>query len=317
MVVSEKIGDIHVVIEGDQQQKNNVMVTLHDVGQNHKTCFQSFFSFHQFQPVAEKFTVYHLNFPGQDENASELDEDYGYPTMDEMACLVLGIFKYYDIKDTVCLGVGAGANVFTRLALKDPSLVECLVLIGGTVGASSWTEWGYEKMSSRYLKTKGMTSFCQDYLLWHFFGKVDENTNQELLEVVREQLKEIKHPKNLAMLVESYSKRKPIDIKRPIAPDTNQKTLSCGVLLISGAHSPALEDTIDMNSKLDPTKSSWMQVSDASSMVLDEKPTVVTSAIINFLKGYGYLMKLQAPTLPPKNLDDNAVPRDVSAVKQG
>ena len=307
----ERVGDIHVSVQGDRTRKVSALVTLHDIGQNHSTCFESFFCFHQFKPVADSFTVYHLNFPGQHEDASELADDYVYPSMEQMAGYVEEVFQYYNIKNAVCIGVGAGANVFSRLALKNPKIIDCLVLIGGSVGSSTWTEWGYEKMSSHYLKSVGMTAFCQDYLLWHFFGKIDERINEDLLGVVRDQLNRIKHPKNLALLIDSYSKRDQIKIKRPIPPNPTQTTLKCGVLLISGAHSPALEDTVDMNSKLDPTNSTWMKISDATSMVLDEKPTVVTNAIINFLQGYGYVTKLRAPSLSFASHEEITAPLDI------
>ena len=290
-------GDILVAIQGDRTKKGNALVTLPDIGQNHITCYQSFFCFHQFKPVTDHFTVYHINFPGQNDNAPALPDDYVYPTMDEMASVLGEVFNYFSLKSTVCIGAGAGANVLTRLALASPKLIECLVLVGGTVGTSSWTEWGYEKMSSHYLKTKGMTAFCQDYLLWHFFGKIDERTNQDLLGMVRDQLNSIKYPKNLALLIEAYSKRTAIKIERPVPPNPGKTTLTCGVLLMAGSQSPAIDETVTMNSKLDPTNSTWMKISDATSLILEEKPTVCTNAIINFLQGYGYVMKLRAPTL--------------------
>lgn len=63
-----------------------------------------------------------------------------------MAQCVEDVFQHYNLSDSICFGVGAGANVFIRLGLMDPKLVQCLVLINGTVGVSSWSEWGYEKV---------------------------------------------------------------------------------------------------------------------------------------------------------------------------
>ena len=66
--------------------------------------------------------------------------------MEEMADVVEEVFQYYGLKNTICFGVGAGANVFTRLGLKDPKHVECLILINGVATTSSWSEWGYDKV---------------------------------------------------------------------------------------------------------------------------------------------------------------------------
>lgn len=138
-------GSIHVAIQGDRRHKTSIL-TLHDIGLDYVTCFQSFFCFHQVQPLLKHFAVYHINFPGQNEDAVALDENYVYPTMDEMAELIKEIIEYYRIKDCICIGVGAGANVFLRFGLICPDPIEGLVLVSGTSHTSTWTEWGYQKV---------------------------------------------------------------------------------------------------------------------------------------------------------------------------
>ena len=136
-----------------------------------------------------------------------------------------------------------------------------------------------------------MTSFCEDYLLWHFFGKIDgEQVNHDLVGMVRDQLHRIKHPRNLALCIEQFSKRTAIKVVRPVVGHSDENKLKCGVLLITGDNSPAVDDTVTLNSKLDPSNSTWIKISDASSMVLEEQPTGVTNAIILFLQGYGHGM---------------------------
>ena len=63
-----------VAIQGDRNKKGTALVTLHDIGQNHVKCFQSYFCFHQTKPLLKNFTTYHINFPGQEENAEDLPE---------------------------------------------------------------------------------------------------------------------------------------------------------------------------------------------------------------------------------------------------
>ena len=67
--------------------------------------------------------------------------------MDEMADMVEEVVHYFNIKSSVCFGIGAGANVFTRLALKNPGIVDCLIAVNGVVNACSWSDWAYEKVS--------------------------------------------------------------------------------------------------------------------------------------------------------------------------
>jgi len=298
-IVKTKKGDVTVAIQGDRDKKGTALVTLHDIGQNHVKCFQSYFCFHQTKPLLRHFTVYHINFPGQEEDAEDLPEDFVYPTMEEMADVVADVVDYFGLKKTICFGVGAGANVFLRLALKLPQLVECLVLVNPTSCTASWSDWGYEKMCCHYLRTKGMTIFCQDYLVYHYFGKVNEETNLDLVGLVRDQLHRIKSPQNLGLFMDSFSKRSAIKLARPtIGQKNSPDTLKCGVLILTGDHSPAVDETVYVNSCLDPTNTSWIKVTDASSLVLEEQPTGVTNALVLFLQGHGYVMKVQPPALP-------------------
>ena len=297
-VVKTKKGNITVAIQGNINRKGTPMVTLHDIGQNHVKCFQSYFCSYQTKPLLKHFTIYHINFPGQEEGADDLPDNYDYPTMEEMSDVVREVVDYFGLKEIVGFGVGAGANVFARLALKAPQLAECLILVNGTCGAATWSEWGYEKMCSHYLKTKGMTAFVQDYLVYHYFGKVDERINLDLVGLVRDQLHRIRSPKNLGLFIESYSKRDALKMNRPVGGQPNKTSIKCGVLVVTGDRSPSVDETVNLNSKLDPANSSWIKISEATSLVLEEQPTGVTNALVLFLQGRGYAMKVKPPSLP-------------------
>ena len=138
-------GTIHVAIQGTRTTKTAI-VTLPDIGLDYVSCFQSFFCFHQFQPLLKHFCVYHLSFPGQHNNAAPLPDNYVYPTMDELAAITKEVMDAYKLKYSICLGVGAGANVLLRLSLNFPEAVECLVLVNGTCSTATWAEWGYQKV---------------------------------------------------------------------------------------------------------------------------------------------------------------------------
>lgn len=310
-LIKTRKGNVKVVIQGDRSKEGTALLTLHDIGQDHVKGFQSYFCYHHFKPLLTHFTVYHINFPGQEEGAVEFEQDYVYPTMDEMADVVGEIVDYLNLRKTICFGVGAGANVFLRFALKRPHMVDALVLFNVSCTTASWSEWGYEKMSGHYLKSKGMTAFVEDYLIWHYFGKLDETTNLDLVGLVRDQLHRIKCPRNLGLFIESYSKRDAVKITRPVPGQENTTSVKCAVLIVTGDHCPFVDDTVTVNSKLDPSNTSWLKISNATSLVLEEQPTAVTNALILFLQGQGYVMKLQAPSLQYASMDEIQAPKSI------
>ena len=63
-------------------------------------------------------------------------------------------------------------STYYVLQLKYPHFVDGLFLINCPSTAASWTEWGYQKLNTMYLRNAGMTSSTQEYLMWHHFGKV-------------------------------------------------------------------------------------------------------------------------------------------------
>ena len=144
-------GNIHVSIQGTQGKP--AFVTFHDIGQNHTSAFLGFFNFHQVRPLLEQFCIYHIDAPGQEEGSPQLAAEYVYPTMDELADLLGEIVEHFALKTFTGFGIGAGANVLSRYALKHPARLEGLVLVNCVSTTAGWIEWGYQKVDrkSQYL----------------------------------------------------------------------------------------------------------------------------------------------------------------------
>lgn len=272
------------------------IVTFHDLGLNYLSNFQSFFNYHLMVPVIKKsMPVFHINAPGQEDDADDLPESYTYPTISQLAESVRTVCNYYGIKQAICFGVGLGANVMARVALNNPDLVDGLFMINPVPTAAGWIEWGYQKRNIYYLRNlhsglsqlssaeKDGGSFPQcviEYLLWHHFGtSIDRNL--DLMNIYRSFFSCQKiNPKNLAMLIESYLKRDDVGIYR----ETNE--VSCSSLILCGNDSPYLEDSINMNQRLRADRSTWMKLFDCG-QPLDEQPGKVSEAFILFAQGLG------------------------------
>ncbi|XP_023233367.1 protein NDRG3-like isoform X1 [Centruroides sculpturatus] len=287
--VDTPFGTMTVAVQGERNRP--AIVTYHDIGLNHVSNFQAFFNFMDTRILMQSFCVYHVNAPGQEEDAPPLPDGYTFPDMEQLAEMLLSVMKFYGLKHFVGFGVGAGANILCRFALAHPECVDGLFLINCCCTPSGWTEWGYQKLNSMYLRSSGMTASTQDYLMWHHFGKVTEERNHDLIQVYRQYFNKSINAKNLAMFIDTFVKRGDLGIIREMdfSKKKTAKNFSCHILLLAGALSPHLEDTVTMNSRLDPSNSTWMKLSDCG-MVLEEQPGKVSEAFRLFLQGLGYAL---------------------------
>lgn len=294
-------GPILVAHQGARIRPNSsqyCILTFHDLGLNYLSNFRAFFNFHLMRPVIARMPVLHITAPGQEDDADELPSDYTYPTMDQLADSVRTVCNYYSVKQAICIGVGVGANVMSRVALKNPDLVDGLFLINPVPTSAGWVEWAYQKRNIYYLNNldSGISqlnnydnqrdsSFPQcilDYLIWHHFGSQYEERSGDLINMYKSYFSSYKiRPKNLALLMDAYLRRDDIGINR----DTD-KELNCPTLVICGNDSPYLEDSIEMNQRLRPDRATWMKLFDCGS-VLDEQPHKVGEAFILFVQGLG------------------------------
>lgn len=120
--------------------------------------------------------------------------------------------------------------------------------------------------------------------MWYHFGNQDETRNFDLIELYKNHFvgKTI-NAYNLSLFIDSFLKRTDLAIDRS---DLN-KNFKCSILLIVGSLSPHLQDSIDMNSRINPATSTWLKLQNCG-MVLEEYPDKVTEALKLFIQGLGY-----------------------------
>ncbi|XP_076470455.1 protein NDRG3-like isoform X3 [Babylonia areolata] len=289
--IETPFGNMHVAIQGDRSKP--AIMTFHDIGLNHVTCFQGFFSFSEMQPILRHFCVFHVNAPGQEEGALYLKPEFVYPTMDQLAEAVHHVVEHYGLKSIIGFGVGAGANVLTRYELAHHDRVDSLVLVNPYATQAGWIEWGYQKMNSWYLFSGQMTNFTEEYLLWHWFGKKTRWQNHDLITVYQEYIKSI-NAQNLALLIQSYLKRTDLGIVREMDPmrKVSARTVRCRTLMLVGDDSPHIDQAVEMNGRMLPEETDFMKVADCGGMPLEEQPGKVCEAFRLFLQGMGYVPSL-------------------------
>jgi pimeloyl-ACP methyl ester carboxylesterase len=278
--VQTSYGNVKVSIYGDR--KKQPIITFHDLGLDADNSFQNFFQFSTLAEFSEKFCIYNINAPGQAMDDKPFPDNFVFPTMESMPSIVQSVVNYFGFKSFIGFGIGAGANVMLRYSLANQEKVDALILINCSTTAAGWIEWGYQKVNVNYLRSQKMTAFTIDYLMWHHFGKHLNESNQDIVRQYRCFFNNLPNPGNLAAFVESYLNRTPIHFSRD---GTAGPKLNVPVLQLVGARSAFIEDTVTVNTKLDPSKSEWVKISDSCGLVLDDKPEKVTEAILYFLQG--------------------------------
>ncbi|XP_042110009.1 protein NDRG1 isoform X3 [Ovis aries] len=147
-------GSIHVTLCGTPKGNRPVILTYHDIGMNHKTCYNPLFNSEDMQEITQHFAVCHVDAPGQQDGAASFPTGYMYPSMDQLAEMLPGVLQQFGLKSIIGMGTGAGAYILTRFALNNPEMVEGLVLINVNPCAEGWMDWAASK-APVFAKEKG------------------------------------------------------------------------------------------------------------------------------------------------------------------
>lgn len=274
-------GRIHCTMKGVPKADRPIILTYHDIGLNHKTCWDTLFNHEDMAEIMQHFAVCHVDAPGQHEGANTFSTGYEYPSMDQLAETLPLVLKHFGIKSVIGMGIGAGAYILTRFALDKPDMIEGLMLININPCAEGWMDWAAHKIS-------GWTHAQPDTIITHLFGKEDIHHNQDLIATHRHHIVNDMNQFNLHLFVKSYESRRDLEIERPV-PGSNVRTLKCPSLLVVGDSSPAVEAVVECNTKLDPTKTTLLKMADCGGMPQIDQPGKLTEAFKYFIQGMGYM----------------------------
>uniref|UniRef100_A0A8C1H1N8 Protein NDRG2 n=1 Tax=Cyprinus carpio carpio TaxID=630221 RepID=A0A8C1H1N8_CYPCA len=281
--VETPYGRVHCTMKGVPKGDRPVILTYHDIGLNHKSCFDSLFSHEDMQEIMQHFAVCHVDAPGQQEGANTFSTGYEYPSMDQLSETLPSILKHFGLKSVIGMAVGAGAYILSKFALDHPAMVEGLVLININPCAEGWMDWAAHKIS-------GWTHAMPDMIISHLFGKEEIQQNHDLIGRYRHHIVNDMNQYNLQLFVKSYNSRRDLEIERPVpGGHTNVRTLKCPALLVVGDSSPAVDVVVECNTKLDPTKTTLLKMADCGGLPQVDQPGKLTEAFKYFIQGMGYM----------------------------
>uniref|UniRef100_A0A673UB62 NDRG family member 4 n=1 Tax=Suricata suricatta TaxID=37032 RepID=A0A673UB62_SURSU len=283
-------GLLHVVIRGSPKGNRPAILTYHDVGLNHKLCFNTFFNFEDMQEITKHFVVCHVDAPGQQVGASQFPQGYQFPSMEQLAAMLPCVVQHFGFKYVIGIGVGAGAYVLAKFALIFPDLVEGLVLMNIDPNGKGWIDWAATKLS-------GLTSTLPDTVLSHLFSQVRGRGLKYSRGGPGAHNPLGSGPEMPASA--SPCSRRDLDINRP-GTVPNAKTLRCPVMLVVGDNAPA-EDGVVSPCSAHPFSS--LQMADSGGLPQVTQPGKLTEAFKYFLQGMGYIAYLK-----DRRLSGGAVP---------
>jgi len=270
---------VKVTIQGDPSSSASFM-TMHDMGMTHDTQFSTLVNCELFDPIRSKFCICHINIPGLEATAANIQTGC-YPTMDQMAEMIPYIIEKFKLKRIYLFGVGVGSNVFLRYALNDQSKVDGLIFANPLFSQQTWS--GY--FSNKVFGMGSGPDILNDY---HFNNDYNTDACMDVHQAHQQTFKTF-HQANLLELISSVNKRTWINLARTELGKSNIKVPS---LLLVGDSSPFNEDAAELNSRLNPSITTFAKLQDCGSMLLEQQPMKVAEALLLFLKGEGHFTHL-------------------------
>ncbi|KAM4632827.1 protein NDRG1-like [Polymixia lowei] len=282
-IVDTQYGKVHCTMTGIPKANRPVLLTYHDVGLNHKSCFETLFNHDDMQEITRHLPVCHVNAPGQHEGAKTLSTEYTYPSMDQLSETLTTVIKHFGLRSVVGLGVGAGAFILAKFALNHPDLVDGLMLVNINPNAEGL-------MDSVAHKISGWTHTLPDTIITHLFGKEEIQNNHDLIATYRHHIGTSMNQSNVGQFLRSYNSRGALEMERPVTGgNINVRTLKCTTLLVVGDNSPAVEAVVDCNSKLNPTRTTLLKMADCGGLPQVDQPAKMAEALKYFIQGMGYM----------------------------
>lgn len=290
-VICPTIGPIDVYVQGNRGSPNEVVImTVHDLGCDHEM-YQEFVCHPKMVPIRERTVWVNVEVPGQGHAAPDLPPDYQFPTMQMIGEDLICVLDQLKIKEVVCFGEGAGANILARFAMANIDRVLGICLLHATGTTAGLFESLKDKVMSWKLETMGMNPSAENYLVLHRFGSTQfskANDKEELKSIVesyQEALHNKINSKNLKCFVNAF-------LKRTNIADTI-RNLKCPVLLVTGQQSVFNGTTRNLHQAIvktceDKTKVEFIEMVNVGN-VLEEKPDKMAESFQYFLQGLGLI----------------------------
>jgi len=282
------IGPINVHMQGTRSPKEVVILTVHDLGCDH-SMYLEFVGHPKMVPIRNRSVWIHVDVPGQGFEEPDLPAEYQFPTMQQIGEDLIAVLDQLSIKQVVCFGEGAGANILARFAMAHITRVLGICLLHATGTTAGFFESIKDRFVTWKLDQDGMSQSAANYLILHRFGGTKftkANDKEELCTIVESYVESLHNKvnyKNLTKFVDAFLKRTSITDK--------VENLKCPILLVTGQQSVFNGTTRALHMAIvktceDKGKVEFIEVSEVAN-VLEEKPDKLGECFQYFLQGLG------------------------------
>eukprot|EP00127_Corallochytrium_limacisporum_P003603 Clim_evm86s150 gene=Clim_evmTU86s150 len=276
--VQTRHGVMHVRVEGEKGRP--VMVTLPEQGVSNALCFGTLMNFPPMRTVMSHMQCYHLDFPGFSHESGPWPRSAPYPSMEQFAEMVADVLDHYDLRFVYCYGIGAGANIFVRLATVQPSRISGLLLQGFLANAETYfaRAWNYATGVQAFDTDSTHASFrLAEVFVEQYFSRASLEAKVDMIDAYRSELSIAADHGVLQRMYQTWQARDDISAR--------VEHLKCRTILIIGKESLNQREYHAANKLFTPSITTTYRVSDGADMIQEENPASVFEGIRLFLVG--------------------------------
>ena len=285
-----------------KRAKRKPLITYHDCGTNHRTCFSSFFScLGKEHEMNKKFCAYHVDAPGmQDGSVEGVPEEFeGEVTLDKLAQQLEDVSDFFgwtrggtntNNTEVFAIGVGSGATVLSIYANRFANPIVGMILVSPMSRQANYAEWMYAKwFRVKCVRArKRVSESGANHLMGRLFSKYGSDGfagkfSSDLALTTRNEMQDMRVDALLAYYDATVNRLDNTHIAH---------SLKCRTLILAGSESPWYNDSLHMNSVMDKTITSWVDMEKVGAAVTMEHPSAMLSPVhlwLQRLKAEGYL----------------------------
>ncbi|KAI6177321.1 hypothetical protein M3Y97_00893900 [Aphelenchoides bicaudatus] len=284
--IQGKYAQYNVYVQGGLDSHKTVILTVHDVGTNHKS-FVRFVDHPSMAHVKNNAIFLHVCVPGQEDNAPDFEGSF--PTLAQMGDDLACVLDQLKLQSCIAFGEGAGANIICRFALNHPNRISGIILVHCTSTTGKFNQIGVleyfrDKLTNLRLENDVMSQGAWDYLTAHKFGSNGKAEKQEYIN----ELKSTMNPKNLSKYLTSFAKRTDFSTVLGAKLDT------IDALLVTGSRAPHIQTVYNTHKSMNKKKTTLLVVDNVAD-VMAEAPDNLARSLILLCKGCGLLSGVGIP----------------------